>query len=201
MTRKKLNERFIEHTMNSCKKNGVKVILVEDKHVLYGEEKEKTGGYFSSDPPELAVATKLSRANFYGLLAHESSHMDQWIQNTYLWDKCSYGYGLFFEWLSGKIVKREHLEEAVQDIIRLELDCEIRAIAKIEKYKLPINKTDYIQKANTYLYSYLHMINTRKWISKPYTKSGIWKLASTRLKKKYDILPKRLERAFKKHDE
>ena len=191
-------ERFIEHTAKRCKQHGVKVRMPNSNTVKYCDDKE-CAGYFSSEDKMLVVASGVSTSEFYGLLAHESSHLDQWIENRYLWDKCSYGYSLFFEWLDGKIVKREQLEEAVQDIIRLELDCEIRTLKKIDKYKLPVNRTTYIQKVNTYLYGYLFFLEIRKWIPKIYSKKSLYGKAATRLKKEYSKIPNRLYAAFKAH--
>ena len=110
----------------------------------------------------------------------------------------SVGYTLFFEWLGGKIVIREHLEEAVQDIIRLELDCELRTLKKIEKYKLPVHPIQYKKKANVYLYSYLYMLETRKWIHQIYSHNELWKAAPSCLRKEYKSIPKRLHMEFKK---
>lgn len=197
--RSKVSDRiakFISDIEKKAEKHGVKIIL-EDAELVYAKgEKEGCAGYFDSENKILAASTKGKKSQFLGLLAHESSHLDQWIENRYMWDKLSHGYALFFEWLGGKIVKREYLEEAVQDIIRLEKDCELRAIKKIQHYQLPINLIEYKKKVNSYLYAYLFFLEKRKWIPKLYSSKKVWSKAPHRIPKEYKKIPRNLYRVF-----
>ena len=94
------------------------------------------------------------------LLVHEFSHMQQWIENSKVWS-----YGKYLDdvdrWLVGDDVK--DIDEKINKIQLLELDCERRAVKYILKYSLPINLKIYCQKANAYLFFYTWMRETRTW--------------------------------------
>lgn len=180
-----------------AKKHGIKVVM--KKAALVYPEGESIGcaGYFDSENKILAVATGCNKTDWLGILAHEASHMDQWIESEYLWKKLMHSYDLFFLWLDYKmIVKAEYLQEAVADIIRLEKDCEIRAIEKIKKYNLPICLETYSRKANAYLFAYLFFLERKKWVPKIYSGEAVWSKAPMRFKDTYDKIPDRLYREF-----
>jgi hypothetical protein len=182
-----------------AKKHGVKIILRKSDMVYSPGESIGCAGYFDSDEKVLAVATKCIDSEWLGILAHEASHMEQWIENRFMWEKLNHGYQLFFDWLEGKtIVKREYLEEAVSDIIRLEKDCELRAIEKISQYNLPICIDTYSRKANAYLFAYLYFLEIRKWIPKIYSAERVWSKAPARFRNHYTQIPVKLHQEFKR---
>jgi hypothetical protein len=45
----------------------------------------------------------------------------------------------------------------------------------MQKYKIQFNKEEYIQKANSYLFSYWATLRDRKWYPFPYEKPHIYK--------------------------
>lgn len=193
------DKQFLKDLYKKAEKYGIKITIVDSEYIKFADESINCGGYFDSEAKELKVAKGKSKAEYLGLLAHESSHMDQWIENAFIWDKLSHGYTIFFQWLEDKkIVKREILEEAVQDVIRLEKDCEVRAVKKIKKYNLPIDLKTYIRKANSYLFYYLHVFETRKWIPKVYAYKDVYLNAPSVFKKKYEKIPVRLKAALKR---
>jgi len=196
MTTKDNIKKFIEDVKRKATKNGAEVCFVDDVF-LTDVDGQKCVGWFDGEKGNLSVATKRPQNLFLSILVHESSHLDQWVENRYLWDKLNPGYTLFFEWLGGKICKREHLEEAVQDIIRLELDCEKRAIKKILQYNLPIDLDKYKRRANSYLYAYLYFFEKRTWIPGIYVDKLVWGAAPVRFAASYKKIPPTLYSRFK----
>lgn len=189
--------RFINETKKKAAENGIKIVIQNSDLVYAPGESEGSAGYFDSERKVLAVAKKGKTADWMGIFVHESCHMDQWIENNFMWEKLSLGYDLFFRWLDGEEVSEEILSECVQDIIRLEKDCEQRSIKKIKQYELDIDLVVYRKKANSYLYGYLFFLEIREWIPKVYLNSNIWKSAPSRFPKQYTKIPRKLYRALK----
>lgn len=193
------SEKFISDIRKKARLHGVKIKFV-DKPLIYAKN-DPLGctGYFDENEMILCVSNIKNEDSFIPILAHESSHMDQFIHDKYLWDKSNPGYTIFFEWLEGKtIVKQEVLIEAVQDIIRLELDCERRALKKIAKYKLDVDLEHYIRGTNAYLFGYLFALETKHWTPQIYYDDEIVAACSTRLRKVYDRIPQKLYRVFRR---
>jgi hypothetical protein len=192
-------EKLLKDVRTKAKKYDVSIVLKRASLVYSEGEDLGCAGYFDSDKRILSVAAKCSEADWLGVLAHEASHMEQWIENEYMWNKLNCGYELFFRWLEGRtIVKLEILEEAVSDIIRLERDCELRAIKKIKEYNLPICVNTYSRKANAYLFAYLYFLEKRKWIPKIYSHESVYSKAPIRFRETYSSIPQRLYNQFKK---
>lgn len=190
-------KRFMCDLRKIARRNEVELRFQRKKLVRDDDYASESLGYFGDTV--LSVACNNPFDTVMGIMVHESCHMDQSIEDTFLWDKCSAGYTVFFQWLEDKkIVKREVLEESVQDIIRLELDCEKRSVKKILKYGLPINVEEYIQKANAYLYGYLFFLEKKKWIPEIYTDQSVYNLAQTEFQKSYTKIPGKLRKAFEK---
>lgn len=192
-------DKFIEDIKKKAKKHGVEVIIRNNPLVKLEGEEVYCAGFFCSETKQLVVGKQPKEADTIGLLAHESCHMDQWIEDNFLWEKLAIGYDLFFSWVEGhKIIKREHLEEAIQDIIRLEKDCEQRAIKKMLKYNIKIDYDKYRRRANAYLYAYLFFLEKKAWIPKIYDKQEVWAEAPARFPKEYKKIPIKLYRKFQK---
>lgn len=189
-------DKFIKDVRKTARDNGIKIKLINTVTVYADGEEHGCQGYF--DEETLCVSTDRQKTSFLGLLAHESSHMDQFIEDQFLWIKCSPAYDIFFGWLDNihSIVKREVLEETVQDIIRLELDCEKRSIEKIIKYNLPIDIPKYIQGVNCYMYSYLFALETKKWTPTVYHSMEAIRFCAKTIKKEYVKIPRRVRQIF-----
>lgn len=192
-------QQFIKDIKKTAKEHGITIRLVNNKRIYAPEDKEPCSGYFDSEEMTLAVSTKRRLDSYYGLLAHESSHMDQFINNKYLWNKHEPGYTLFFEWLYNKEdMDLKMIEEAMQDIIRVELDCERRAIKKIKQYNLPIDIPKYIQGVNAYLHGYLFAFENRLWVPQIYETQSLVDTCSTKFKTHYTKIPIRLHQKMRK---
>ena len=192
--------KLIKDTYKIAKANDIEIRLVKDKFVFEDWDKAKlfgSGGYFDSDNRILAVAIEKRESRWLSIFVHESCHMDQFLSNSRAWEKYSPGHTLFFNWLQdNKSVKKEQLEQAAQDAIRIELDCERRSLEKIKKYNLDLDEIDYIRGINAYLHGYLFSLETKKWLPDLYVNKNVLNNCSTRLKKSYTKIPRRLHRAF-----
>lgn len=191
---------LINDIMETAKINEIAIDL-SDTELVYEEEGSPIGcaGYFIDEPATLKVATGKPIDKWLQILIHESCHMDQYLEDPYLWEKCNIGYAYFFNWIEGKVeISNERLAECVEDIIRLEKDCEERSVHKIKQYNLPIDIVSYIQKSNAYLFSYLLMKETRKWYSELYSKEKVWKQAPKEFKNAYKKIPASLLREYNK---
>jgi hypothetical protein len=97
--------------------------------------------------------------NFLEILVHESCHLDQLVEESPIWfhkDICGENCNIWdVDW--GEKHPRKYLK-AFKKICELEVDCDIRAIEKIKKYKLPIDIEEYTISSNIYhaCYYYFH---------------------------------------------
>lgn len=193
-------KKFISDVKKTAKANQIKIRISKKEFVVPAGETIACAGYFDSEARVLAFSAQGNEADWLGVLAHESCHMDQFLYDGFLWDKCNPGYGAFFHWLEGKdTVTKERLGESVQDIIRLEKDCEQRTVLKIKKYGLPIDIPVYIKKANCYLYAYLYFLEKKRWIPKIYESEKVWSLSPSTFKSEYKKIPVKLYKAFEKN--
>jgi hypothetical protein len=78
------------------------------------------------------------------------------------------------DWIHGKNLSKKTLEKGFKNAINLEIDCEKRTVAKMQKYKIRFNKKQYIQKANSYLFSYTYAFVNKAWYPKPYENPKIY---------------------------
>jgi len=195
-------DKFIIDVRKTARDNDIRVKFTTKTMVYAKDDIMGCTGYFDEDEMTLCVSNKNNKKTFLSNLVHESSHMDQFLHDKYLWEKCNPGYNIFFEWLEGStIVKREILEEAVQDIIRIELDAERRALKKIIQYKLDsiLDVDKYTRGINAYIYGYLFALETRRWTPQIYFHPEVISTCSARLKISYNKIPQRLHRVFLRH--
>lgn len=189
-------DSFLHDLRELCKEHKVKLVFGRGGTVVI-EGKIKCSGYFDPANKVLAVAT--NRKDWLQLLVHESCHIDQWIENTKEWNSEErLGNNQLDKWLLGKKFEKRSIKRAINNIIRLEHDCESRALKKIAEYDLPINQSSYIQRANAYLYSYHRVLQTRKWVPKVYENFTIIKHMPEKLlpQHRYLVLSKRIENIF-----
>jgi hypothetical protein len=152
-------KRFIKDLRELCKRAGVTLELRPSQRVRLNVGNVLVAGYFEAGK-SLVVAKK--SLSWLATLVHESCHMDQWLEQSELWEKDEqYGNDVIQEWLDGKEVK--NINKAITNIINLELDCERRALKKIMEYDLPVNTATYIQRANDNVLHYRWIQKTRCW--------------------------------------
>lgn len=162
-------KKLIGDIVEKCLKNNCSFQLFPTKYVNSGGI--KCSGFY--DETDLKVAA--GKKEWLDVLVHESCHLDQHIEKVPFWKNGEDGINLIDSWLlKKKNVSKERLQKAIKDTILLELDCEIRTVKKLQKYKISFNKGNYIQKANSYLFSYWATLRDRKWYPFPYEKPEIY---------------------------
>lgn len=148
-----------------CKQHGVIFRVSGGKKVYSGSG--GCGGFFSDDPAELAIAVDKPLKWVIATLVHEDSHFDQWLDKNSIWHNKSIAKKInsFFYWLM-KLKNIEDPTETAKNVIALEADCERRSLKKVkERWSHIISPEDYAQSANAYMFSYLYMAKSGKWIS------------------------------------
>lgn len=190
-------KRMLKDIRFKAKKNNIKLLFTTDK-IITPKGDVSSIGYFDDKRRVLAVSNFRDLNVFIPILAHESSHLDQFLEDTFLWDKCSPGYNLFFNWLNGDDLDMHRVKESVHDIIRLERDCELRAINKLKSYKIKFDIKRYIKTMNAYLYGYLFFMEKRSWIPGIYLKDYITKASPSKIHDSYEEIPVNLRKAFDK---
>lgn len=173
---------FLLDLIERCREHKVKIILDPTK-VEFAPGSE-CSGLFSQDPLELTVAINRPVEMWLPVMVHESCHMDQHLENSKIWTDCYIkdhdSSNILDMWLSGVVdLNPVQLKDVLDRLLNMELDCERRSVEKIKKFKLPIDPTEYIQKANAYVYFYRAIARTRKWTSaerSPYRNNAVWPL-------------------------
>ncbi len=195
--------KIITDTKRLAAKHGVKIILGKGKKIRARGEKLYSAGYFSDSEgkcPILAVATGKPEEKWLPIFIHESCHLDQYLEDNYMWQKFGIGYDTFFNWLEGNIeLDYDTLKKCCTDVIECELDCEKRSIKKIKKYGITsIKPSEYIKKANAYLYSIAYMMECRIWKNGIYESDVINKLCPSKFQTSYMNIPIKLKNQFRK---
>lgn len=199
----------------TCIEHEINLVLSNQRHVIYAHDSTQTpcSGYFTANKVlnsyELAVATGKPLEEWLPVLLHESSHMDQYLEMDQAWVNCTMPDGsdssdALFEWIGG----REYSEDEIKDIamrsLYVELDCEKRTLDKVRQYELEyfINPATYVMKANSYIYFYLFVLETREFYTRgyePYNVEDVWKYAPGGFDNDYTKIPPALRIAFEKH--
>lgn len=173
-------EDFLFDTIEKAKENKIKIIF--DPNKLEFTPGSECSGLFDSENLELTVSINRPKEVWLPVFVHESCHMDQFIENCDIWKnayiKDNDTSGILDMWLQGVVDLNEtQLNEVIDKVLNLELDCEKRAVEKIKQYKLGINIVEYTKKANAYVYFYRALAKTRKWttpIYSPYALKEVW---------------------------
>lgn len=165
-------QKLIAKTAEDCINNNINFSLINQESVSIGEI--KCSGYF--DETDLKVATRKDVKDWVSILAHESCHLDQFLDKSPLWQNGENGIDAIDDWLAGaKTFSEADLLQSFINVIKLELDCEIRTVKKIRHYKIDIPLPEYIQKVNAYLFSYWATYRDKKWFPFPYNNTKIYK--------------------------
>lgn len=161
---KEVREYFYE-IEEKCKQHGVIFRVSGGEKVYSGSG--GCGGFFSDEPPELAIAINKPFKWVIATLVHEDSHFDQWLDKKSIWHNKSNTKKInsFFYWLM-KMQNVKNPTEIAKNVIALEADCERRSLKKVKKrWSHIISPEEYAQSANAYMFSYLYMAKSGKWIS------------------------------------
>jgi hypothetical protein len=157
------------------------------------------GGSFGG-VKRMVLTCAIDRPDYLQILVHESCHMDQYLNDPVIW-KIGDSYDELHAWLDRSCIIRD-IDQHINNVQDIELDCEKRAILKIKKYKLPIKQSEYIQRANAYLYFFSYLKHSRTWPSvdkAPYSQEIIWKQMPKTFQKSYRKLSKKYFNLFETH--
>ena len=170
--------KLIADVAQKCVAHGITLSLQHVKNV--DQENLPCSGYF--DEKSLVVATKKKRIqDWVDVLVHESCHLDQFTEKSELWVTDNNSLSIVEAWIKGKKMTYKKRDLGFKNTILIELDCEKRSIKKFKKYKLNVDTQEYIQKANSYLFSYVVSLHEKRWYSSPYENPKIWKKMPKRL--------------------
>ena len=170
-------QKLISDISIKCIENGINLRLEYTDQV--DQENIPCSGYF--DEQTLAVATKKKKMqDWLDVLVHESCHLDQFLEGLPVWIPDEDSLFIVEDWIHGKNLTKRTLEKGFKNALTLELDCEKRTVTKMQKYKIRFNKNEYIQKANSYLFSYTYAFVHKAWYPKPYETPKIYKNMPTK---------------------
>lgn len=155
----------------------IKICLENEFYVRFPSQATMKNccGWVNNTPKQFTVCFPKQTSNHYdyqttwGIFLHESCHLDQIIEKSPLWFNNTVDVEedyLELYCIKKKIKKSKKLLNFFKKTLELELDCERRAIEKIEKYNLNIDKKEYIKKGNIYLKSYYSFYYLQTWYNK-----------------------------------
>lgn len=177
---------FLNSVKRQCKTYGIELVLAPATNVVVMDNfKEQCSGYFDGDDKILVVACGKPVDKWMEILVHEFSHMEQW-KSDERWSKWDNAAVKLWSWMDNSaIMNKKQLSNVLDDMIELELDCEMRSVELIKKWHLPLNIPQYIQKANIYLYSYALMAHLRQFATDVYKDENLLKLVPATFLKSY----------------
>lgn len=195
-------QNYFREIDEKCKKNNVK-FRVSGGSVVYSGG-GSCAGFFSSSPKELVVSINKPLKWVIATLVHEDSHFDQWLNHKSIWynQKVMRNFDNFFSWLlDSKNIKNP--TESAKHVIALESDCERRSIKKIKKrWSHIVSPETYAQSANAYMFSYLYMARSRKWISETIEIKNkcFYRNFPQKILNKFDNLSEKYFELFRRYD-
>ena len=196
---------FVQLEISHCKSNNVKVTLKNTTEVdCNGVE---CSGYFCTDPnPELVVAMGKHPSDWLATFVHETCHKDQWVEQSPVWNKKIKEYfdaaDIFDMWLNNAVeLTKNQLNDVLEQVMMVEIDCEKRSIEKIKKYNLPIDVIEYTQKANSYIYYHHAIAYKRQWGAKtaPYENPNVWTKMPLDFNQNYSKINRKMLNLYLKH--
>ena len=162
-------KRFISHVIRECIKHNIQFRTTRDNELNDGEFDD-----------ELRILEVSEKPKFLEVLVHEYSHMRQWIEKSEVYRKRYKGfepYDVMHNWLhENKDYKEDVLDNCFRLVKETELDCEMRAVETIKKWKLPVNTKRYTKCAIAYIYYYDYLRHNRKVGERSYESPKILKL-------------------------
>ena len=198
---------FISLIEKGLKQKKGKLLLIPS-----GKTKSFEDGQFSEADMEIKCTVDLSSNYWVGVLAHEYSHFIQCSENLDIWNN----FQEKMTWIkndddifTGKSkIRKAKRKIIIASIIKLELDCDKKAVGIIKKYNLPVDLKEYVSKANIVLYKYVFWGEYGHWPSitcKKTNKRTYWedfKISKLLGEEKYinvDQIPRKLFYTFQEN--
>ena len=144
----------------------------------------QASGVFDPETACLGIAIGKPFLEWFPTFMHEHCHAIQFTEGEF--KKLSDNYDDIFDWVSGKELADNELDELFRQAIWIESDCENRTVGKIHDFNLElmINPKEYAQKSNAYVQFYQVFRKTRKWYDMekaPYKNKDVWSLFPTQV--------------------
>ena len=164
---------FISKVVNELLEDNFSVLFLQEKNI------DNCGGIFNGGDKEFIVAIKNKMG--FEVLVHEYCHYLQWKYDRSNYNRLINGHAIIADWLDGKFFKKSIIKYAIDLIIELEWDCELRSVDLIKKNKLDINLESYIQGANSYILYYHIVRKTRTFGGRTIYKPSLLKSMPTKI--------------------
>ena len=161
-------KKLLADVAAKCVANKIE-LRITNTHAVTVDNNIITSGYF--DDTSLVVAG--GKKDWVDVLAHESSHMDQFLQKDPTYMHSDNSLNAIDGWLAGKEFSNTDLIRKICVIVKMELDCERRTVAKLKKYKIYPSMENYIKQVNAYLLGYWATFRDRVWCPFPYNNKKI----------------------------
>ena len=193
-------DNFIQMVKREARASGIKVRLPKSKTVMI--DGVKVNGYFDDeDEMVLKCAIGKPEKEWFPIFVHEYCHFRQYIEKPSAWRTYSKEKSdIFFSWIQGQNFHAKTVKRFVKRTVAIELDCEKRVAEAIDKFDLPIDRTEYIKKANAYIYFYPYALTTRKWYKKaPYTIPLVYNKFSKSFNGNYNVVPDKYIKLYNDH--
>jgi hypothetical protein len=193
--------KFISNLEEKCSEHNITLHIPNTPGVLYPGENIQTNGYFDSDNRVLACATGKELNQWLLILIHESSHMDQFLENDPVFND-SLGLDETFKWAEGsEDVDFNKIDKEIESGIAVEVDCEKRTVEKIKQYGLEfvVSVDEYIQKSNAYVLFYRWMRKNRSWYKigfEPYNVKSVYSKMPKTFEIDYTTMTQDISEAF-----
>lgn len=181
-----------------CQKHGITLVLRGGKALnLNG----RCGGYFDSANKVLAVAIGVKNiGKILALAEHEATHcFSQFLNPRSIWHKKGImtKHARFSYYLSGQKIYKP--KDCMLATANLELDCERKTLRALKKWQKYVNLESTTKRANSYILSHWHMLETKKWpTNTPYDRKILKHCPSSLIKNVQDV-PENLMKAFGKY--
>lgn len=181
-------DKFIKYVFNKLVKHDVEIIISTKNYVIYPSDNLKCNGYYytdeNNDSRMFAFATGRPLNKWFPVFIHEFCHFEQWRTSAKVWDELEDEDELW-DWVSRKIeLSKRESNSMINHARNLEYDCELRTVAMIKKFNLPVDVEKYSQMSAAYILFYDYLKKYRTWYKigkEPY-----------RNKKLISIMPKKL---------
>lgn len=182
-------------------KHNVKLLLSKSKEIFISGENIKVHGYWDDSNKKnlyLACAVQSKNLKWLQVFIHEYCHFLQYLEKNKIWRAANkITADDSYKILHNKPFDQKKLEQYLDALRNLEIDCEKRVVKLIKKYKLPIDTKKYIKEANAYIYFYNHIKVYREWYKSnepPYINKELVKLCKPEFSKNYNVIPKKLQK-------
>ncbi len=202
-------ERFLFELAMQCMQDGVQLRLVDTLYVRHPRSGILMNGCYVESPRQLVVATGKAVEEWLPIVVHESAHMDQHSERSRLffdlvvppWNKNASEL-LLDAVRNPKWYTEEDVQDFLQRIVHAELDAEQRAAQKIDVNNLPLDRSEYVRRANAYLWAHAMLLETKRWYpegSEPYQTEAVWSLCPDHFENDYFTVPNDYRTAYLEH--